>query len=119
MALISCPECGNEVSDKAPTCPKCGVPLASAPKDVLVHVQKPKGQLPRYGVHVFVNGTEVASGRQGQTLTVPVTKPTAITVAPGGLRPKKELHVSPGERWVLRWGTIGYYVEKVDNIAGF
>lgn len=28
MALINCPECGREVSDKAPTCPGCGVPIA-------------------------------------------------------------------------------------------
>ena len=24
MALIKCPECGNEVSDSAEICPKCG-----------------------------------------------------------------------------------------------
>jgi len=24
MALISCPECDNEISDKAPSCPHCG-----------------------------------------------------------------------------------------------
>lgn len=28
MPLINCRECGNEVSDKAPSCPKCGVPIA-------------------------------------------------------------------------------------------
>lgn len=27
MALIQCPECGNTISDKASTCPKCGYPL--------------------------------------------------------------------------------------------
>ena len=27
MALIKCPECGNEVSDKAPACIHCGYPL--------------------------------------------------------------------------------------------
>lgn len=27
MALINCPECGNEVSDKAANCPNCGYPL--------------------------------------------------------------------------------------------
>lgn len=27
MALIKCPECGNDVSDKAVKCPKCGYPL--------------------------------------------------------------------------------------------
>jgi len=28
MALIKCPECGGTVSDLAPTCPKCGYPIA-------------------------------------------------------------------------------------------
>ncbi len=28
MALIKCPECGTEVSDKAKTCPKCAYPIA-------------------------------------------------------------------------------------------
>ncbi len=27
MALIKCPECGKEVSDKAKACPKCGCPI--------------------------------------------------------------------------------------------
>lgn len=27
MALIKCPECGNQVSDKASACPNCGCPL--------------------------------------------------------------------------------------------
>lgn len=27
MALIKCPECGNDVSDKAIKCPRCGYPL--------------------------------------------------------------------------------------------
>lgn len=28
MAIIKCPECGHEVSDKAPVCPSCGVEIA-------------------------------------------------------------------------------------------
>ncbi len=27
MALIKCPECGNEISDKASACPSCGYPI--------------------------------------------------------------------------------------------
>lgn len=27
MAIIKCPECQNEVSDKAAACPKCGCPI--------------------------------------------------------------------------------------------
>lgn len=28
MALIKCPECGKEISDKAKSCPNCGAPVA-------------------------------------------------------------------------------------------
>ena len=28
MALISCPECGKEISDKALSCPSCGCPIS-------------------------------------------------------------------------------------------
>ena len=28
MALITCPECGNSISDKAERCPHCGLPSA-------------------------------------------------------------------------------------------
>jgi len=31
MALIKCPDCGHEVSDRAPTCPNCGAPIAAQP----------------------------------------------------------------------------------------
>jgi hypothetical protein len=30
MALIDCPECGGQVSDRAPACPHCGVPIAAS-----------------------------------------------------------------------------------------
>jgi hypothetical protein len=32
MALIKCPECGKQVSDKAQSCPGCGYPLQSEVK---------------------------------------------------------------------------------------
>ena len=28
MAIIKCPECGHQISDKAPVCPSCGVEIA-------------------------------------------------------------------------------------------
>lgn len=31
MALIKCPECGKEVSDKACSCPNCGYPISTQP----------------------------------------------------------------------------------------
>lgn len=36
MALIKCPECGKEVSDKAPACIHCGYPLQeSQPREII------------------------------------------------------------------------------------
>jgi predicted amidophosphoribosyltransferase len=42
MALIQCPECGKSVSDLAPACPNCGVPIAhsEAPPPTPVVIQK-------------------------------------------------------------------------------
>lgn len=41
MALIKCPECGNEVSDKAKTCPHCGYELNAALENSFPAVQTP------------------------------------------------------------------------------
>lgn len=30
MALIKCPECGRDISDKAQSCPTCGYPIIGA-----------------------------------------------------------------------------------------
>lgn len=35
MALIKCAECGNEVSDKASACPKCGCPIEHQEENVI------------------------------------------------------------------------------------
>lgn len=33
MALIKCPECGKEISDKAISCPHCGCPRTEWDED--------------------------------------------------------------------------------------
>lgn len=44
MALIKCPECNHEISDKAETCPKCGYELNTS-KDNSTKEQKQKNTL--------------------------------------------------------------------------
>lgn len=41
MALIKCPECGKEVSDKAPTCIHCGYPLSQRKEKQLYKITLP------------------------------------------------------------------------------
>ena len=48
MALIKCPECGKEISDKASNCPNCGCPIGSTTEQtstVEVQQQKPKSSI--------------------------------------------------------------------------
>lgn len=42
MAIIMCPECQNEVSDKAAACPKCGCPINASAVTNTVYVEKVK-----------------------------------------------------------------------------
>ena len=34
MALINCPECGKEISDRVKACPNCGFPLQEETNEV-------------------------------------------------------------------------------------
>ena len=43
MALISCPECDKEISDKATACPNCGNPVSEI--DKILNSQKQEGEL--------------------------------------------------------------------------
>ena len=111
MALITCPECGSTVSDKAASCPKCGCPISggagNAAKDVQI-------KFPVYQGHIFNNkcivlkhGSEIGRCNQGETLTIPCTETMTITIKMQGFTNTIEQTVSPGDKY------------KVDYKAGF
>ena len=56
MALIKCPECGTEVSDKAVACPKCAHPIVegSAEQVQTVKVQPIKKTAKKYKVKLLI-----------------------------------------------------------------
>jgi hypothetical protein len=51
MALINCPECGHEVSDKAFTCPNCGNPLR---KQSPVNIEQTKKKWKIFKIAAFL-----------------------------------------------------------------
>lgn len=65
MALVSCRECGSEVSDSAVTCPKCGV-AGPAGDGRLVVARRKKFANGGVRIDVRVDGVQHASLRSGQ-----------------------------------------------------
>ncbi len=63
MALIKCPECGNQVSDKAAACPSCGCPVSDASSQ------------PNQASHVQ---SQVDTGRAGQFLVTRKGSPSSF-----------------------------------------
>ena len=72
MALIRCPECGNDVSDKAPTCPRCGVPIFRESKVVVYGYTQQFAINPK--VQIFWNGSPVGAVKKGESFTFEVTQ---------------------------------------------
>lgn len=89
MALIKCPECGQEVSDRAATCPKCAFPLSELKTDGIVRIKLMPSGLNSQAKFQFSkrstcirdgNGNVLWSGRYNQIAQFHVDGPTTIYV---------------------------------------
>lgn len=76
MALIKCPECGREISDKALTCPHCGVPINLQFEVPVTFYRKKRSAGALVTLHVTV-GTQyvgdVKNGGEFTTMILPGT----------------------------------------------
>ena len=82
MALMSCPECGKQISSLAKSCPNCGCPIIS---DVgMVSIKLPQYESSMFfstKISIFDDDGEVIwDGRQGQVARFRVDKPTDIQI---------------------------------------
>ena len=71
MALIKCPECGNEISDKAYSCPKCGCPIKQ--EKIIIVKKDYKGKARAFtiaGIMIFVISFIVASATYDKRLSL-------------------------------------------------
>ena len=64
MALIKCPECSAQISDKANACPSCGYPIVSAQTEPAAPIRKPliTDQYPKRGAQSARTGPSDPQG---------------------------------------------------------
>lgn len=112
MALIKCPECEKEVSDKASNCPNCAFPLQESKSDGTVRIKTPSksldGSISLSGGGFGLGGTAkltIADQTNGKTLWVG----RAGEVAEFYLSGKTTLFVSTPKGLTTAWGD-GYGV---------
>lgn len=60
MALIECPDCQKKVSDRAPACPNCGAPIATA--NAGTSVQTVEQTAKRFKLHSLLASSIFAIG---------------------------------------------------------
>ncbi len=129
MALIKCPECGREVSDRAQACPQCGCPIAPKPVSVAAQNQKsetvavsfPDGPgFTKMKCKVWdSNGDVIAECREGGVASFRCKKTMTIKVGiPMRYFNKPEITVSPGDRLRVhdKLGKALCGVSKVDAV---
>lgn len=111
MALISCPECGKRISDKAERCPSCGCPIRVAAKTKKVAIALPNTNvIAGGGLAAAFLATEalISTGRKilweghhGDTATFEINEPTQIVIHLGRWSNTVEGTVEPGKRYQL------------------
>ena len=96
MALIKCPECGTEVSDKASCCVKCGYPINKPILSAVIRFEK---------VAAFnYKCTTYCEGRQGESVDIPLSKPSKISINITGSLNTIEETIVPGKKYQVRLG---------------
>ena len=120
MALIKCPECGTEVSDKAAACPKCAYPIAQSQEQKIVEMafDAVSGQVFNNKCFVYdMSGNELASCRQGDTVSFKCEKPMTIQVKMSGCFGKPTAEVEPGGLYQVSITGMGKVrIQKVSRI---
>ena len=125
MALIKCPECGREVSDRAGSCPHCGFPLTSLKTDGTVMIKlNVKNVIGQTNIFETSTGKSLWLGNHGTVASFHIDKPTEISIGWGFAKNKvqKELTatVEAGKKYelVAVEGFLGfkYSIRCVDMI---
>lgn len=110
MAMIKCPDCGQNVSDRAQTCIHCGAPIVAA-KNIL-KIRTPRDMNVAVKLkYIFTDDTTkqvLAEANQNQVVTLELDYPTIIRCHMGRGFRDGLLNYTPG-------GFKKYLVSKVNQ----
>ena len=111
MAIIKCPECGREISDKAKVCINCGCPIEANSKNGKVWIKIPNTNKIAVGFTMFLSsrravitdlcGRELWSGHHGENASFEVTGETKVFIDLGGFANKIVGIVKPHCKYTL------------------
>ena len=129
MALIKCPECGKEVSDRAANCINCGFPLSSLRTDGEVMIMISSKLQGRCKVYDMNSRKVLWEGTTGEVAVFTIKEPTWVGVAWGFSVDRLDkvpdacrATVKAGEKWEMTmestslWGGMEYKLRRVDSI---
>lgn len=121
MALVRCPECGKQISDKAESCPNCGMSILSKKMEVMVRFPICEGQIFNNKCFVYdkKTGKILASGKQGETVSFKCNTAIHIYAVVKGAFGKPDIIANPGDKFDIGYRGFGkIYISKVDEISG-
>lgn len=111
MALITCPECGRQVSNRAASCPSCGCPINAPEASKAIKIQLPNSDaLGGQGLammfvsrdaFVSIKGKKVWTGMHGQLASFDLDGPAEVTVDLGFWANPTTGVVEPGHKYQL------------------
>ncbi|MCI9577734.1 MAG: zinc-ribbon domain-containing protein [Oscillibacter sp.] len=115
MALITCPECGKEISDSAVACPNCGFGIAALKDRNIAQVKVSlcaNNSLSDWEIAIYNTKTRslvYAKVSRGGIARFEITEDTEIGInyVPDyekGKRPALTKIVSPGKKYQVFWG---------------
>lgn len=107
MALITCPECGKQVSNSASSCPNCGYPIAANCSTKIRIKIDSDPQSPAYPISIYNadTGQFLKSVPSGSVAELESDKPIRIYFAGMSGIPMLTETVEPGKKYHATWGT--------------
>ena len=80
MALVSCPECGREVSDRATACIHCGFPLTQPKSELVIKGKRIPDALVKHIYFLYCNDSLFDEVLPGEVKRYTITQPIKLVL---------------------------------------